>query len=586
MADRLSLSSAYRTGRPLFASSGERPMSRQRLLAGVFMLALASPFAVTAAEAQSTAQSMPYSTASVQSVLNDLGYSAGPVDGLMGGKTRGAIRAYQTDSGLPASGEPSLALYEHLQDSYAQRYAQTAPPAASTQMITEIQGLLRQRGYDVPDVTGTVDTKTAAAIRSYQVDASLPADAIPSEILLASLKIGTDTTVSSGLNRAQIAQLQAELSDRGYDPGPQDGIVGPKVRTAIRTYQTDAGLPATGEATVSLLAHIQNATADANAGRPGDNGPNRPRDNHGPQWGNNGSNNSWNGHGPQADQAMTQLEGELQRRMYYVGEVDGEVDEQTRAAIRAYQRDTGLPVTGQPSAELAQQLRTSNVRNRSETTSLVVWAIENELARRDFYVGSIDGTVDTQTRTAIKLYQRMAGIDHNGKASYPLLQNIERSNLRNTGEVASVLVWQIEGALTERGYRTGPIDGSMDPQTNDAVRHYQQDAGLPTTGRTDKALLASIEQSDKRQVSQRDIQEIERRLDRRAYHPGRVDGVADAQTAMAISAYQTDADLPVTGRASVALLEHLRSSNVRSTGEADVNGAIQRMIESFAKAGG
>jgi hypothetical protein len=55
---------------------------------------------------------------------------------------------------------------------------------------------------------------------------------------------------------------------------------------------------------------------------------------------------------------------------------------------------------------------------------------------------------------------------------------------------------------------------------------------------------------------------------------------------MAISAYQTDADLPVTGRASVALLEHLRSSNVRSTGDADVNGAIQRMIESFAKAGG
>ena len=90
-------------------------MFRQRLLASTLMLALAAPLAVTAtaAQAQSTVQSMPYSTASVQRVLNDLGYSAGPVDGLMGGKTRNAIRAYQTDNGLPASGEPSRSLYEH-----------------------------------------------------------------------------------------------------------------------------------------------------------------------------------------------------------------------------------------------------------------------------------------------------------------------------------------------------------------------------------------------------------------------------------------------------------------------------------------
>jgi peptidoglycan hydrolase-like protein with peptidoglycan-binding domain len=577
-------------------------MFRQRLLASVMMLALAVPLAVTAAQAQSTVQSMPYSTASVQRVLNDLGYSAGPVDGLMGGKTRGAIRAYQTDNGLPASGEPSLNLYGHLQDSYAERYAQPAVPAASTQMIAEIQGLLRQRGYDVPEVTGVVDAKTAAAIRSYQADARLPADGVPNSTLLANLKIGTDATASTGLTRAQIAELQAELSDRGYDPGPQDGIVGPKVRTAIRTYQSDAGLPATGEATTSLLAHIQNAAADANAGEPDNIGTTDSRSNRDPQRDNSGTSDSRDNRDPQSghvgandsrhdrnwdsEQAMAQLEGELQRRMYYVGEVDGEVDDQTRAAIRAYQRDAGLPVTGQPSAELARHLRNSSVRNQSETTSLLVWAIENELARRDFFVGPIDGTVDAQTRTAIKIYQRMAGIDHNGKASYPLLQHIVRSNLRNTGEVASLLVWQIEGALADRGYRTGPIDGTMDGTTNEAVRRYQEDAGLPTTGRTDKALLANVQQSDTRQVSQRDIQEIERRLDRRAYHPGPVDGVADTQTASAIRAYQTDADLPVTGRASRALLEHLRNSNVRSAGDAEVNDAIQRMIESFVNAGG
>ena len=559
-------------------------MFRQRLLASTLMLALAAPLAITAAQAQSTVQSMPYSTASVQRVLNDLGYSAGPVDGLMGGKTRNAIRAYQTDNGLPASGEPSRSLYEHLQDSHAERFAQSAAPAASTQMIAEIQGLLRQRGYDVPEVTGTVDARTATAIRSYQTDANLPADGVASSTLLANLKIGTDATASTALSRAQIAELQGELGQRGYDPGPQDGIVGPKVRTAIRTYQTDAGLPATGEATTSLLAHIQNAAVDDNAEQPDDQRANGTWHGRDPQRGDSGANGSRND--AQYQQAMARFEGELQRRMYYVGEVDGEVDDQTRAAIRAYQHDAGLPVTGQPSAELARHLNTSSVRNQSETTSLLVWEIENQLARRDFYVGAIDGTVDAQTQTAIKLYQRMAGLGHNGRASYPLLQHIEGSNLRNTSEVASVLVWQIEGALADRGYRTGPIDGTMDATTNEAVRRYQEEAGLPTTGKTDKALLANIEQSDKRQVSQRDIQEIERRLDRRAYHPGRVDGIADTQTASAIRAYQTDADLPVNGRPSRALLEHLRNSNVRSSSGADVNDAIQQMIETFARAGG
>ena len=37
--------------------------------------------------------------------------------------------------------------------------------------------------------------------------------------------------------------------------------------------------------------------------------------------------------------------------------VDGNVGSNTITAIRAYQQSRGLPVTGEPSAELLQQLR-------------------------------------------------------------------------------------------------------------------------------------------------------------------------------------------------------------------------------------
>lgn len=39
-----------------------------------------------------------------QQALNDRGYNAGPVDGLMGPKTEGAIRKFQSSTGLPATG--------------------------------------------------------------------------------------------------------------------------------------------------------------------------------------------------------------------------------------------------------------------------------------------------------------------------------------------------------------------------------------------------------------------------------------------------------------------------------------------------
>ncbi len=51
----------------------------------------------------------------MQRLLNQLGFDAGPVDGVPGSQTRAAIRAFQQANGLPADGYPSVALLERLQ---------------------------------------------------------------------------------------------------------------------------------------------------------------------------------------------------------------------------------------------------------------------------------------------------------------------------------------------------------------------------------------------------------------------------------------------------------------------------------------
>lgn len=50
----------------------------------------------------------------IQRDLNRAGYEAGPVDGVLGPRTRGAIRQYQRDKGLPITGQPTAALSRHL----------------------------------------------------------------------------------------------------------------------------------------------------------------------------------------------------------------------------------------------------------------------------------------------------------------------------------------------------------------------------------------------------------------------------------------------------------------------------------------
>lgn len=52
----------------------------------------------------------------VQSLLNKLGYDAGKADGLMGRRTRNAIRKFEKDFGFNLTGQVSAALLNHLKD--------------------------------------------------------------------------------------------------------------------------------------------------------------------------------------------------------------------------------------------------------------------------------------------------------------------------------------------------------------------------------------------------------------------------------------------------------------------------------------
>ena len=67
-----------------------------------------------------------------------------------------------------------------------------------------------------------------------------------------------DNTVSGGRNR--VVRIQRRLASLGYDPGPTDGILGPKSRTAIRAFQARKGLKVTGTISAGLEHALRSAS--------------------------------------------------------------------------------------------------------------------------------------------------------------------------------------------------------------------------------------------------------------------------------------------------------------------------------------
>jgi peptidoglycan hydrolase-like protein with peptidoglycan-binding domain len=66
-------------------------------------------------------------------------------------------------------------------------------------------------------------------------------------VLLATGVLGLSLTqLVAAAGTGDVKKVQASLRDKGYDPGPIDGVMGSQTRHAIGQYQTAESLPSTG----------------------------------------------------------------------------------------------------------------------------------------------------------------------------------------------------------------------------------------------------------------------------------------------------------------------------------------------------
>ena len=59
-------------------------------------------------------------------------------------------------------------------------------------------------------------------------------------------------------------------------------------------------------------------------------------------------------------------------------------------------------------------------------------------------------------------------------------------------DTADSTVSEVQSALSREGYYSGAVDGTLGPETRNALRRYQRDRGLAVTGRVDRATMNAL----------------------------------------------------------------------------------------------
>ncbi|NSX89985.1 peptidoglycan-binding domain-containing protein [Agrobacterium tumefaciens] len=167
-----------------------------------------------------------------------------------------------------------------------------------------------------------------------------------------------------------VADIQAELKKRGLYEGEADGRMGPKTAAAIMFFEETLGMEQTGEPTTRVLAalRIDGATVAAiPRDRPSDTSggveidpvaaairkAEAPRPKAEPV--------SLNSAAATAKPASRDLIAKIQQGLINIAYVDVKVDgvagQQTRNAIRAFEKHYRLPETGEPSEAVLKKLK-------------------------------------------------------------------------------------------------------------------------------------------------------------------------------------------------------------------------------------
>ncbi|MEW6492247.1 MAG: peptidoglycan-binding protein, partial [Cyanobacteriota bacterium] len=331
---------------------------------------------------------------------------------------------------------------------------------------------------------------TEAAVRRLQQARGLRVDGIAGSNTLSALNgtsgnIPTTAELRPGSSGQAVTQLQNRLKALGFYNGPISGFYSRLTEAAVRDFQRSRGLSVNGIVGPTTASALQGNT------------PGTLTNVTLLQRGSRGS-------------AVTQLQNRLQAVGVYSGPVTGYYGQLTEAAVRRFQQTKGLSVNGIAGSTTLAALQGNSPGNSNSDTvaqlrpgsnGLAVTQLQNRLKAVGVYNGPVTGYYGQLTEAAVRDFQRSRGLSINGVAGSTTLAALQGVSGNSNTSVAIVplqrgdrgsRVKSLQERLITLGYYTGPRDSIFGPQTEAALKRYQQDRGLVANGIAEANTFASL----------------------------------------------------------------------------------------------
>lgn len=274
----------------------------------------------------------------LQNSLVAAGYLARTVDSEYGSTTEKAVSLFQKDKGLTITGEVDEKTLKAIKKAENKGYRNGGGIVyAKGNLGIEVekwQKVLYESGYLNGDVDGIYGTETFNAVELFQKNNDIPVSGAIDEMTLSALekrkekidlarKNNNIYLYTSGDVGKDIENIQTKLQEYGYLDGDIDGIYGSDIENAIKKLQEKSGLAISGsidEETMRELLNTKNVY-DKSLHKKyimiGDSGID-----------------------------VGELQNKLILHGYNPGIADGFFGNDTETAVKLFQKDNNLEVTG------------------------------------------------------------------------------------------------------------------------------------------------------------------------------------------------------------------------------------------------
>jgi peptidoglycan hydrolase-like protein with peptidoglycan-binding domain len=198
----------------------------------------------------------------LQSRLKAAGFDPGPIDGILGSKTRSLILRVQ--AGCTILNQLATANGEPLAPAGGTQAASLIDPASSLSKadIQLLQKRLKAAGFYSGPIDGLLGARTKWALSRCKLGCTAVNDlsgisAKPvleqaKEIQSPGASIEPTAPVDTVSGNQEIRRAQERLKAAGFDPGPIDGKLGPQTKAALEKYRSSHKLIRSG---IDALPH-------------------------------------------------------------------------------------------------------------------------------------------------------------------------------------------------------------------------------------------------------------------------------------------------------------------------------------------